>query len=68
MQENCRVELPIGKNGKELNAFARTPKYILKKLMKLHRINLHNKKIITEVAASSRIKRIISKTYSKVGQ
>ena len=58
LQENCRVDIPIEKNGENKGfGFAVMPKYIQKELLKLHGIEFHGNIIIIEEATSTRIKR-----------
>ena len=58
LQENCHVDLPTGKNGKNNGfGFAILPKHVQKELLKLHEIEFHGNIIIIEKAASTRIKR-----------
>ena len=58
MQENCRVDLPTEKNGKNKGfEFAVMPKHVQKELLKLHRIEFHGNIIIIEEATSTRTKR-----------
>ena len=58
LQENCRVDLPIEKNGKKKGfGFAVMPEHVQKELLKLHRTEFHGNVIIIEEATSTRIKR-----------
>ena len=58
MLENCRVELPAGKKGKNKSfGFAVMPEHVQKELLKLHGIELHGIVIIIEETTSIRIKR-----------
>ena len=58
LQENCRVDLPTEKNGKNKGfGFAVMPKHVQKELLKLHGIEFHGNIIIIEEATSTRIKR-----------
>ena len=58
MQENCRVELPTGKNGKN-KGFGSTviPEHVQKELLQLRGIEFHGNTIIFEEATSTWIKR-----------
>ena len=57
MQENCRVELSIGKNGKSKGlGFATILVHVKKELIKLHEIEFRNNKIIIHEAKLTRIK------------
>ena len=58
MQENCLVDLPTGKNGKNKGfGFAVMPEHVQKELLKLQGIEFHGNIIIIEEATSTRIKR-----------
>ena len=58
LQENCRVDIPIEKNGENKGfGFAVMPKHVQKELLKLHGIEFHGNIIIIEEATSTRIKR-----------
>ena len=58
LQENCRVDIPIGKNGKNKGfGFAVMLKHVQIELLKLHETEFHGNIIITEEATSTRIKR-----------
>ena len=57
LQENCRVDIPIEKNGKNKGfGFAVMPEHVQKELLKLHGIAFHGNIIIIEEATSTRIK------------
>ena len=57
MQENCRVELSIGKNGKSKGlGFATILVHVKKELIKLHETEFQNKKIIIHEATPTRTK------------
>ena len=57
MQENCRVELSIGKNGKSKGlGFATILVHVKKELIKLHEIEFRNNRIIIHEAKLTRIK------------
>ena len=56
MQENCRVDLPTRKNGKNKGfGFAVMPEHLQKELLKIHRITFHGNIIIIEETTSKRI-------------
>ena len=58
LQENCRVDLPTGKNGKSKGfGLAVMPEHVQKELLKLHGIEFHSNIIIIEEATPTRIKR-----------
>ena len=58
LQENCRVDLPTEKNGKNKGfGFAVMPEHLQKELLKLHGIEFHDNIIIIVEATSARIKR-----------
>ena len=58
LQENCRVDLPTGKNGKNKGfGFAVIPEHVKKELLKLHGIEFYGNIIIIEEATSTRTKR-----------
>ena len=55
LQENCRVDLPNGKN--KGFGFAVIPELVKKELLKLHGIEFYRNIIIIEEATSTRTKR-----------
>ena len=58
LRENCRADLPTGKNRKNKGfGFAVMPELVQEELLKLHRIEFHGNIIIFEEATSTRIKR-----------
>ena len=58
LQENCRVELPTGKDGENKGfGFAVMSEHVQKELLKLYGIEFHGNIIIIEEATSTRIKR-----------
>ena len=58
MQEDCRVDLPTGKNGENKGfEFAIMPEHVQNELLKLQGIKFHGNIINIEEATSTRIKR-----------
>ena len=58
LQENCRVDIPIGKNRKNKGfGYAVMPEDVQKELLKSYGIEFHGSIIIIEEATSTRIKK-----------